>query len=678
MITKFFKNNKMKQLISLHKKQSLCAQKSDHQNEMLAMQVNHELMNSGYILSKQAFDVLASNNASFIEHYHNVVVNFLNKVIGDDGYQAIYTNFPQAVMGQSMEVLTRRARYYYRYGSFEPEGQKVLTKTAALEPVNYTEIGVIDDKQFEAIFTSMLYQNSSISKSDKSYIDWFIDYGYSFSFEAIKFNEIKAYVGAKLLDSSLKKLPTRSATTVLRLYSAYSGGDEGLKENTKFKNPTAPQRKMLMATLNDCYDLEESFKVYREKWLRLLFLLHPMSAKNKVRYPVLFSYAEKLRNTPKELKTFAAKVEAFLDNKDYAVFELLKKRSGYFARMLNRLIDIYGYVAVDEFLESKPSNQKLIELYNYFETRKSEQKRAVVLASQSRSGAVAFDGLKAMDENAVNVIKDAILRSITPVSDKKVYVHPELYWRGIPKNNRASALSLNSANGKITDLSKFTDKTIRAYVHWHGNADIDLSAFLISSKDEVTKVGWDGQYIFEDSVVYSGDNTGTHAKNAEYIDLNIEKLRTHNVEWAIFEARIYARQPSYAKWSGENPRMGFMMRKHPMKNSNWLPKTVSEAMVLQCDSKVSYTFAVHLPTLKLVDLDVSTMSGNNVGTTDEALEIKALLVPMVMGGNSREDKTYLRQGHIAELLFGGFVDNEDEADIVFNENTNWEDISVYL
>ena len=96
-----------------------------------------------------------------------------------------------------------------------------------------------------------------------------------------------------------------------------------------------------MNTLEKCYNLEESFKVNREKWLRLLFFLNPLTKVNAKSYPNVYSWAEKLRNSPKLMKTFNSKVEDLINMKDDSVFDLLVKRPGVFTRRLDHMVRVF-------------------------------------------------------------------------------------------------------------------------------------------------------------------------------------------------------------------------------------------------------------------------------------------------------------------------------------------------
>lgn len=674
----------MKHFIAFQKRKGLFLTEGNHLNASYAYRVQAELMKYGFIFSKECFDVLSTQSEETLTEVYQDLCKGLNELFGSGGYEPIYRNFPQSVQNMSYEEFVINAIcHYWSFGTWRPEDEGYLNREFKLEPVNYREVGLLTETQFGCIFTDIIYSGSSISKWDKTVVDWFIDskFGIEVNIGKISFKETKAYIGKRYLESGID-LPVKSATDVLRIYAAYSGGDEGLKENTKFKKPSNAIKRSLLKTLNGCYDLEESFKTYREIWLKVLFYLNPLTNENKSKFKNLANYAGLLRNDPKSLRTFNSRLEEALKNKDKGVFELLGKRKGIYMRRMNQLFSIFGMDAIDNFILLDPTFEQLVTLYNYFSDRAETKDRAVVLASQSKSEVTTFGALEAIDPKIVEFIQARLKTAIyfrVKSTDKKVFIDRSLYYSPLAMNNRASSFSLNSkAIGTVEKLPE-DGKIIRCYVHWVGGLDIDLSGFCINSKMEVIKVGWNGKHTMEKAITYSGDNTGHSAKNAEYLDLNISKLNKLGVEWVIVDARVY-RGPNYSKWSGEGVHAGWMTRTHPEANSHWLPETVSNATKISSDANSAYLMAVHVPTRNLVYMDVAINNSNIVATNSDALKMKTFLEKFVVldSGSDKIEWNKLTQGHILNLLSKNIVKEKEEAEIVFDENTPWETVSRAL
>lgn len=653
-------------------------------NTMAAHQINHELMNYGFIMTPELFNRVSTLSKNDLISLYNDVKSGLERVVGTEGYEPIYKNFPQSVL-----ALTDDERYinaithYWSMGTWRPEDSEYVNREFAFEPVDYKSVGLLTEVEYNSIFTDILYSGKSISSFDKEIVDWFIDQGTAFDMNRISFKETASYVGQRVLTSAgTTVLPTRDATQVLRIWSAYSGGDEGLKENTRFKNPTAHQRRVIMSTLDNAYNLEESFKMYREKWLRLLHFLHPMTKGNRTKYSNVYKYANALRNNPKTLRTFNSYVDEKIKNNDITVLDLLSKRMGAFTRSLDHMVRLFGYQAIEKWLSNNPSVNNMIDAYNHFTNRDKEQAgRGATLAYQGRSEVVTYDALEPLSTELVNQIKDAIMTRLREnkhesLVNKKVYIDRTLYYRGLKVNNRASSLTLGSALGGSTEVLP-EGKVARMYVHWDGRSDIDLSVFTINNDNTVNKIGWNTTYALGNSIVYSGDNTGYSDQNAEYMDVVIDRLPV-GTEWVITEARIFSGPRTFKAYNG-GARAGWMMIDNPEANRHWQPKTISNAMVLASESSTAYISALHVPTRSFVYLDLS-MGSNSVSTDEDALKMRMYLETFVTldRGDEEIDWERINQGHLINLISSEIVENSEEADIVFDENSTYEEIAKYL
>jgi hypothetical protein len=674
----------MKHFISFQKRKALnlpaVLKEREGLNQVMAYQIQAEMFKYGFVFSKELFDELQYQSTQTLIEVYSDLCKGLREIVGTDGYEPIYRNFPQSVNNLSyMEFVVNAIGHYWSWGTWRPEDSEYINREFALETVKYKEIGLLTDKQFENIFTDIVYSGSSISKWDKQIVDWFIDNNLApeVEFNKVSFKETKAYLGKRFLESG-RDLPVKSATDVLRIYSAYSGGDEGLKEHTKFKNPTNAIKRSLLCTLDKCFDLEESFKTYREVWLRLLFYLNPLVAENRKKYPTLATFVDKLRNNPKSLKTFNSYVETYIKNKDGRIFELLNKRKGVFMRRLNQLYDVFGMNAIDHFILTRPSFEQLVNAYNYFSDRSQSKERAVVLANKSKSDMVTFGAQEALPVEIVEQIQSKLKLAMyfqVNRTDKKVYIDRSLYYTPLALNNRASSFSMSSKAIGTVEKLPVDMKTLRVYVHWVQKYDIDLSGFIITSDNQVEKVGWNGRHNYEKAVTYSGDNTGHSAKNAEYLDINFKEL-PKNVEWIVVDAKVY-RGPNYSKWPEEGVLCGWMLRNYPEANKHWLPETIEHAMKMQSNSSSAYLCAIHVPTQNLVYLDLAQSNETIVTTNANAHKMRVFLEKFVVldDGTVEVKWNKLQQGHILNLLSTNIVDNKDDAEIVFDENTTWETVA---
>lgn len=673
----------MRHFISFQKNKALYLEPGDAQHTAQAHALNHELMRHGFVLSQDAFALLASQPEHQLKKVHDDLVRGIARVVGQgDDWEPIYRNFPQSVLALSYEEFMLNALvHYWSAGAWRPQDQEHLKREFAREPTDFKRVGVISKAQFDRIFTDLLYANVSLSAFDKQCVDWHIAQGGALDFARITFNETAAHVGKRMMESALKVLPTRRATTVLRIWSAYCGGDEGLKQNTRFLNPKTSQRRLLMATLEQCTDLEDSFKTYREKWLRVLFTLHPTTRAHQHAYPQLAAYTERLRNDPKSLRTFSAKIEHALMHQDPEVFELLSARPGVFMRRLDHLVRMFGLRAVQEWLKLDVRFEQLVTVFNHFGARaRPSQGRSAVLAGQGASELVTYAAQQPLEQALVDAIQALFLKRLETfkapeLAQKKTFIHPSLYYSPLATNNRASSLSLDS---KVIGKTQLYEQaaTLRMYVHWEGKHDIDLSGFIMQADNQIIKVGWNGAHQSSGYVVYSGDNTGLAQKNAEYLDLNTP-LIGQEVEWIIVEARIYRGPETFAGFEGR-AHIGWMSRQEPDANRLWLPQTLQHAMVLSSASRTAYLMAYHPATRTIVYLDMA-MGAGAVSTAQDAIRMRIFLNTMIDLETENEvawDR--LHQGHLIEMLAGQTTGSLKDADVVFDDNTPAERVSLLM
>lgn len=673
----------MKHFYSLLKRQGLfidLTNDNTSDNTYAVHMVNHELIELGYVLAPDTFKALVKKGIDYITNLRDELLTNLNTIIPKDGGVIIYRNFPHDVPTSNYNTLYSALSLYSGSSNSDDIGTHIPSGFA-FEPNKLKHLSLLTEAELNSIFTDLIYSSKSISANDKVIVDYFIKNGFEFDLSKITFNETKSYIGKRLLeDTSIEVLPIKSATTVLRIYASYSGGDEGLKEETVFKKPSKRLANVLLKTLDACYDLEESFKLYREKWLRVLFYINPMTAKNKVKYPTLYKFSDAIRNNPKTLKTFNSYVEEGLLKKDEKVFELLKKRSGVFGRRLDQTVRIFGAKAVDHFLATKVKFTSLVDNYNHFTNRDTATDRSVILANSGSSKLTTFGALEALPKKTVSEIKDKLFNKMNEMkhpllADKKVYIDRALYYRPMVDNNRASSLSLGQANGTIEKLPDFT-QTLRMYVQWYSGSDIDLSGFIIFDDNSVIKVGWDS-YQNVDYVVYSGDNTGKSSVNDEYIDINLDKVPA-NAEWIVTDARVYSGN-NYNKFIGGSPRAGWSALADGQVNHVMQKDKLTNSMLLSADAKNAFLTAYNVKEKAVVYLDIAS-SGGSISGGEDALKIRTYLnkIAVFDDGKNEVDWSRINQGHIINLLATNIVDTPEEADIVFDESTTFEEVAKYI
>ena len=241
----------MRHFISFQKKQALYLEPGEASNDALAHELNHELMAVGYVLTREAFELLASQSSEQLAIVHHDLTTGLAGVVGGGGHEPIYRNFPQSVMALSQrEFVINALIHYWTGGSWRPEDAEAIHRELAVEPVACKPVAVLTRRGFQRIFTDLLYSEVSLSDFDKRCVDWYLDHytdeGGELEFGRIRFKEIAAWVGQRLLananaNNTGAPLPIRSATTLLRILGGPLGRRRGPQSQHPVSQPEHPR-----------------------------------------------------------------------------------------------------------------------------------------------------------------------------------------------------------------------------------------------------------------------------------------------------------------------------------------------------------------------------------------------------------------------------------------------------
>ena len=675
----------MKYFIGFQKKKGLFIEEGSSNNINAALNLNNSLMHIGYTMTSELLIAVSKLTMSEIETLFQDLIQNISELVPNDAetyktYDSGLHGYIDSVLNSEITELSTVLLLGYInpvVNLLAPDLQEDVHKLTGLDFSKLKRVRLLSKQEFEDIPYNILSANSSMSPQDLTFIEWFIHNGYKVNLDDIVFNETIGIVGGIFLRNDML-VNTTNATNILRIYSYYSDGDPGLKENVKFKAPSNKIKQLLLQSLNNCLNLEDSFKTYREKWLRLLYYLNPMTSWNKLKYSNLYFYASTLRNSPQELETFNAKIEKYIKHKDATVLLLLSRRMGMFTRKLDHMMRVFGEKALTMWLDNNPKAKQLIDFYAHLQNRDKVQERSAILASMSKSEVVTYGALEALPEKLVKESRQSILDKLTTTLTKftdKVYIAPELYFRPLVSNNRASSFSLNGkANGAMDIIASFINN-IRFYCFWQGSSDIDFSAWCIKDS-KLFKVGYAGERAYKNILKWSGDNTGNYAKNAEFLDVDISNAKSDGLEWIITEARVF-RGPNFKDFK-QSVYAGYMLNLTDNDTIKWIPDNIDTAIKLSSNSSTAFLTAYHVPSDKIIYLDVSMGSGI-VSNEADIVKFQVYLNKLANIGVSDISFEVLNQGHILKLMAGdNLVDKVEDAVLVFDENTPQEEIAIYI
>lgn len=573
-------------------------------------------MNLGHALDAAAFEAMSRAPREWIVSFSEEIIPHLRKRVGADRqYQPFYRNFPMQVMEMSnVELLINALLHYWSNGTWEPH-QILRDRGFAFENVDFRILRLGTEKDLAGAFTRLVSANQSLTEQDKEFIGWMIDtYGNQLILpNLIPFKETLCILAAKGLD-----VPVQAPTDVLRVAVYLSGGDISLpavpkmtlkrapdsisfqafrdamrnaqlqaREKFKFKKFSRPQRRRLLGLLEKTnLDLTEMQK-HLGRWQRLGEVLHPGELAAK--FPRTAEAFQKLRNQPKgaRIRTFAANVDLAFNQDWHQGVELLATRPGEFARRLDWMLRSFdsSYV-LDTFARVAPgiSSKVLFELYSHFNQRFKEGSPRSVVIKGKRSKMKTLPPLPALDMDLVQKIGNTILRvmrsrieNLPPLG--KVWIDDRLKQVPVPFAMRSINTSVKTYVRGTRIPFKADAKVVRPFIHWYdenGDQDLDLSVGLYNSQlGQVGHVSFTG--LRDMGCCHSGDIRHRQGPCAEYVDIPLETVLSHGVNYATVQVYNYNARPMHTV---KDCVFGLMEREHATANEIFVPKTISNCMAL--------------------------------------------------------------------------------------------------
>ncbi len=665
----------------------------------------------GYTLSEELLERLSTVSLKRLEEFYNQTVTDLKAMVGAHvQHKPMYPNFPQQVMDMSDAELYFNAMIHY-FGTWigvrimpitDIEDRAEIVEKTKLKVIN---LGSRDD--FKSIFTNLVSSNTSLSKTDKEDVNWFIrvlgdptgqrDLITPIMPDNIPLRENVALMAGLFMDrgldvSELLSTNVKTATDVLRIAVQMSEGDVSLADACKFKNFKRKERRMLLSLLDNCKNITEDMIRYTERWKRLGERLHPFE--NKDRYENACKAFNVLFNKETYV-TFGGKVEqAIADFRIDEAVALLKSRPGEYARRLDNLIrlsdDPINVVSTFGEIAKKVSTPVLLQVKAHFLQRPVSHNNSV--RTFFPKGNIAK--LQAID-NTLQRINPLHCMNIVTICDNalrdkfaeyaslgKVYLDKRISGFNVPFSQRSASESLRTIpRGSSYDLAD--GDTVRFFIHWkdikggsdyRNTVDVDLSAVCLNEDHKfVQQISYTN--LKELGCYHSGDITSAPRGASEFVDISIKKCLEKKIRYVVMSVNSYSQQPFT-----EIPECfaGVMMRQEPQSGEIFEPKTVDNRLDLTADNKICIPMIIDLVERKVIWTDLGLKSNlnhcNNVHGNMSSLQ----LMSKAMTSLNKPNLYDLFKLH-AEAR-GEIVDNIEDADTVFsiNEGTTPFDVDVIV
>jgi hypothetical protein len=578
----------------------------------------------GYALSPDLIVGLRALSLGQITRVYGELVPLLRKMRGAHReFRPMYPNFPSQVMEMDQAGLYLNALIHYFTGGRLLPHTEVKERFPLLDEVELTLLDRGTRDEFDALFAQIAGSNTSLSEQDREELAWFAAaYGAAIRPllpAAIPQKETLAHVASLLVKHAGREQATeflsayfKTATDVLRLAAALSGGDVSLAAATKFRTFSRPERAAMLALIERQPGATEDMLRWKGRWVRLGEKLHP--GEHAKRFPKADRAFSVLRND-EPFPTFNGAVETALARRDVAEASArLGTRPGDFARRLDHLLRLAEgerWQVVAEFAEAAPrvATPVLLQVMHHFTVRNGRPALRVFFPKGNVAKAQAMDntlpvlpeGVCAAVSDACGVTLQARFAALPPLG--RVYVDPALRDYTAPFGMRSASKSLRTlVRGSRLPLP--AGDVLRFFVWWRNGksrTDIDLSAVMFDAR--FGYVNLLSYYNLSDFAgAHSGDIVDAPEGAAEFIDVSKAKLREANVRYVAMTLQSYTDQPFV-----ELPECfaGWMARQEADSGEIFEPRTVQDRLDITADTKIALPLVIDVVDEKVVWCDMA-------------------------------------------------------------------------
>ncbi|MFB4332840.1 cytoplasmic protein [Paenibacillus sp. CR_12] len=644
--------------------------------EQLGYTFSYPLLNAVRALSKEQFEAL-----------YQPLIDDLRVMVGAHvKYVPMYPAFPLQVMEEDDAELYLNAIYHdltWDLPAYEHEERPPLQ-----DDINLKTIDLGSRADFYAMIRQLIQAKGSISPTDKGDIEAVIELVDPEELDVIlpseiQFKENAGFVAAALMKHDKGNVERigryfKTATDVLRLAVAWSGGDVSLAEATRFRKFKRRERRLLLGLLERCHPITEDMLRFKDRWIRLGEILHPSEYKH--RYKRCEEAFDILRNH-KPFTTYNGSVElAFQYGQVWNLIDLLMQRPGEFARRLDQLLRStehteYVVLAFGE-VANQVSTPVLLQVKNHFARRRQPQELRVFFPKGNVAKAFAVPHtLPEIDEAAcrdiVQVCEQALIQrfaALPPLG--KAYVDKRLKDYHVPFSQRSASKALHTlVRGSRVPMAE--GDTIRFFSWWKegrvngeptGRVDIDLSAVMYDHDWQyVEHISYTNLRSSHYRAVHSGDIVSAPQGACEFIDLHIPTIVQYGGRYIVATLHSYTNQP-YCNLP--ECFVGWMMRKKPGSGEIFEPSTVANKIDVAADTQIAIPVILDLVERTVIWTDLSLTRHPHYYNNVEGNQKGMVLMGKAMTALRKPDLYDLFMLHAKAR--GESVDHAEQAETIFS------------
>ncbi|MDO4324878.1 MAG: hypothetical protein Q4E24_02390 [bacterium] len=670
----------------------------------------------GFTFSRELYELLRTFTVEELYGFYLELIPALKKLVGADVvYRPMYPNFPQSVMEEEyVQLIVNALVHYWTDGQYYPaEQKKERLPYVDVEKLTVLTVGTRED--LTEIFYQLCQSKTSISDTDKEDLTWMFENLSGLTFpDEIPLKENAALIGMLYLEhnplASAEAIQKyfKTATDVLRLVTAMSGGDLSLAANCRFRSFKRRERRILMDLLMGCGAIEEDMLRYQNRWIRVGERIHP-GEYSPQKYQKVLTAFDKIRNN-KEIVTFYSQVEGALKEKNTArALALLEKRPGELARRLDFLLRICQInmdgAQKDEILDvweekaHEVTSAVLLQVREHFKNRFESRNELRVFFPKGKLayGICVPNTLSPLAEadcqRIVQSCETALKRQFSEKAPLgKTYLSEELRHYLIPFSQRsASKAAKTVARGSAFPIGEDA-KAIRGFIWWtntdkpscqeesggpvsnsrmkeESRVDLDLTAAIFDKNWKLKEyVSYTNLRSKTYRACHSGDIVNGGPKNgegvAEFLDADIESVLKFGGRYIVYQVYSYTRQKFNTL---DNCRFGWMEREDVNSGEIFEPKSVRQSMDLTAESTVAIPVIFDCLEKRVIwcDMNLSlSQTGRRFGNN-----IESNLSGVALAGYAM---THLKKPNLYDLISlhvqarGELVETKEEADTIFD------------
>lgn len=558
----------------------------------------------GYTVDRFGYEALLS--ATNLGSWWIEAEAVLKSITGTDrnmGEYMVYKNFPREVLEMSQAESVIKQILIYLGVPYDALREEEVARPPLGDMKRLKVLALADDGCADRIYDNLAAMRNRWSDNQSNWAGRLVGSRNAIVCGDFGFKE-NAIALAKTNFETMEFVPA-SATDVMRLAAALSGGDVSLREKVKFRHFKRAERRRLLAALETQTGIAEDMASRPGPWKRLIEHLRPGDYTPK--YLKVESEFDALYNG--QAKSFAAMVDPQHPTEE--TLAIVATRPGEFLRRFHHFYGLFGLDAVEKFIGvmDKLSTRQLAGLRGYLRTIDDR----TYLMSPPRSN---WSKVKIRGNEKTKFVPEHLRMLDTAISNVFSARLKKAYPEGIALDMHVDNVRLQTNDQKLAEYGRGTEfeipleiKFLRSASYWeHGDRGVvwfdNGWNFFDDNWAPMGACCWNAQLHDAKAAVFSGDpvNIKHDGKGCQMVDLYFDKLGASGVRFAVWSILCYSRRPfSTAKEVLATLQMG----EHAEKGKVYEPSRAQMVFPIKSETYTNYVAYLDVARRKLVYMDAA-------------------------------------------------------------------------